>query len=126
MPLPFARTASQTRPTFSRDFAGLKTLDHGVGPAITFTRGSDATYFNAAGTLTTATTNEPRFDHSIGLRGAILGASHRGGQNQQNADELVACYWRTKRKRSCYWNRGWHVVCRYSACRNNNRVIDWY
>lgn len=63
MALPFARSVAQTRPTFSRDFAGLKTLDHGAGPAITFTRGSNATFFNAAGTLTTATTNEPRFDH---------------------------------------------------------------
>lgn len=72
MPVPFARSASQTRPTFSRDFAGLKTLDHGAGPAIAFTRGSNATYFNAAGTLTTATTNEPRFDHNPST-GASLG-----------------------------------------------------
>ena len=63
MPLPFSRRASQTAPSFSRDFAGLKTLDHGVGPAITFTRASNATYFDAAGTLQTAANDTPRFDH---------------------------------------------------------------
>jgi len=50
-------------PTFQRDFAGLKTLDHGTGPAITFTRNSNATYFDATGTLQTAGSNVPRFDH---------------------------------------------------------------
>lgn len=50
-------------PTFERDFAGVKTLDHGVGPAITFTRASNATYFDANGTLQTAGSNVPRFDH---------------------------------------------------------------
>ena len=63
MPLPFSRRATQTAPSFSRDFAGLKTLDHGVGPAITFTRASNATYFDASGTLQTASDNTPRFDH---------------------------------------------------------------
>jgi hypothetical protein len=63
MPLPFSRRASQTAPSFSRDFAGLKTLDHGVGPAITFTRASNATFFDANGTLQTAGSNVPRFDH---------------------------------------------------------------
>jgi hypothetical protein len=50
-------------PSFQRDFASLKTLDHGTGPNITFTRASDATYFDADGVLQTATTNTPRFDH---------------------------------------------------------------
>jgi hypothetical protein len=63
VPLPFSRRALQTAPSFSRDFAGLKTLDHGVGPAITFTRASNATYFDANGTLQTAANDTPRFDH---------------------------------------------------------------
>jgi hypothetical protein len=72
MPLPFSRRASQTAPSFSRDFAGLKTLDHGVGPAITFTRASDATFFDASGTLQTASNNAPRFDHSGGSSLGLL------------------------------------------------------
>jgi len=72
MPVPFARSASQTRPTFSRDFAGLKTLDHGAGPAIAFTRGSNATYFDANGVLQTASNDAPRFDHNPST-GASLG-----------------------------------------------------
>lgn len=64
MPLPFQRRGgAQLRPTFSRDFAGLKTLDHGVGPAITFTRASNATYFDVNGVLQTASNDQPRFDH---------------------------------------------------------------
>ena len=48
-----------------RDFATLKNLnDHGTGPAITFTRASGATYFDANGELQTAAEDEPRFDHS--------------------------------------------------------------
>ena len=50
-------------PSFSRDFATVKTLNHGIGPDITFTRTETATYFDSAGVLTTATANEPRFDH---------------------------------------------------------------
>jgi hypothetical protein len=53
-------------PTFQRDFAGVKTLDHGTGPAITFTRASNATFFDANGTLQTAANDTPRFDHSGG------------------------------------------------------------
>jgi hypothetical protein len=71
MPLPFSRRALQTAPSFSRDFAGLKTLDHGVGPAITFTRASNATFFDASGTLQTAANDTPRFDHSA--TGSSLG-----------------------------------------------------
>jgi hypothetical protein len=56
--------AAIVRPTFSRDFAGEKTLNNGTGPAITFTRASDATYFDANDTLQTAGSNVPRFDHS--------------------------------------------------------------
>jgi hypothetical protein len=72
MPLPFSRRALQTAPSFSRDFAGLKTLDHGVGPAITFTRASNATFFDASGTLQTAANDTPRFDHDPAT-GASLG-----------------------------------------------------
>ena len=55
--------AAIARPTFSRDFAGEKTLDNGTGPAITFTRASNATFFDASGTLQTASNNVARFDH---------------------------------------------------------------
>jgi hypothetical protein len=58
-------------PSFQRDFASLKTLDHGTGPAITFTRASNATYFDADGVLQTASNNVPRFDHSA--TGSSLG-----------------------------------------------------
>jgi len=58
--------------TFYRNFAQLKTLNHGIGPAIDFTRASDATYFDADGTLQTATTNAPRFDHSGGTSLGLL------------------------------------------------------
>jgi len=55
--------SSTSIPSFSRDFATVKTLNHGIGPDITFTRTGTATYFNSSGVLTTATANEPRFDH---------------------------------------------------------------
>ena len=55
--------AAIARPTFSRDFAGEKTLNNGTGPAITFTRASNATFFDANGTLQTASNDTPRFDH---------------------------------------------------------------
>jgi len=55
--------AAIVRPSFSRDFAGEKTLNNGTGPAITFTRASNATFFDADGVLQTATTDAPRFDH---------------------------------------------------------------
>ena len=55
--------SSTSIPSFSRDFVTVKTLNHGIGPDITFTRTGTATYFNSSGVLTTATANEPRFDH---------------------------------------------------------------
>jgi hypothetical protein len=55
--------AAIARPTFSRDFAGERTLNNGTGPAITFTRASNATYFDASGVLQTASNDTPRFDH---------------------------------------------------------------
>jgi hypothetical protein len=59
-------------PSFQRDFASVKTLDHGTGPAITFTRASGATYFDADGVLQTAANDTPRFDHDPAT-GASLG-----------------------------------------------------
>ena len=62
-------------PTFFRDFATNKTLDHGFGPSITFTRTGTATYFDSNGTLTTATANTPRFDHdpvTLASRGLLI------------------------------------------------------
>ena len=54
----------QPNPTFYRDFATFKTLNHGEGPNINFTRGTSATYFDSAGVLQMANINEPRFDHN--------------------------------------------------------------
>jgi hypothetical protein len=72
VPLPFSRNSAAARPTFSRDFAGVKTLDHGVGPAITFTRADAttcATFFDANGVLQLAAANVPRFDHDPATAG---------------------------------------------------------
>jgi hypothetical protein len=49
--------------SFYRNFVGRKTLNHGFGPPITFTRASIGTFFDANGTLQTATSDTPRFDH---------------------------------------------------------------
>jgi len=66
-------------PSFQRDFASLKTLDHGTGPAITFTRASGATYFDADGVLQTAANDTPRFDHDP-LNGNSLGLLVEGAR----------------------------------------------
>jgi hypothetical protein len=59
--LGFPRSVFPTgEPTLNFQFAGSTTLD----PLITFTRASTATYFNSAGTLTTAAVNEARFDYN--------------------------------------------------------------
>lgn len=47
------------RPTLLLDFVNSSRID----PRITFTRASTATYFDATGTLQTATTDVPRFDY---------------------------------------------------------------
>jgi|LakMenEpi03Aug12_release.lakeMendotaPanAssembly.Ray.scaffolds.fasta_scaffold13468_11 hypothetical protein len=67
-----AGSGAIVRPTFSRDFAGEKTLNNGTGPAIAFTRASDATYFDADGVLQTASSDTPRFDHSGGSSLGLL------------------------------------------------------
>jgi hypothetical protein len=54
---------SNRKPTFYRDFLRIKSLNHGIGPDITFTRTGTATFFNSSGVLTTSTANTPRFDH---------------------------------------------------------------
>jgi hypothetical protein len=98
MPLPFSRRASQTAPSFSRDFAGLKTLDHGVGPAITFTRASNATFFDANGTLQTAANAAPRFDHDP----ATAGNPSRGLLIEEARTNL---YQRSAEFDNAYWNK---------------------
>ena len=53
-------------PTFYRNFARYKTLNHGdslSGTSITFTRASSATYFDSNGVMQVANIDEPRFDH---------------------------------------------------------------
>ena len=47
-------------PTLQFNFRNTSTLS----PLITFTRASNATYFDSTGTLQTATSNTPRFDYS--------------------------------------------------------------
>jgi hypothetical protein len=60
-------------PSFQRDFASLKTLDHGTGPNIDFERLSGATYFDADGVLQTAANDVPRFDHDPATGASSLG-----------------------------------------------------
>jgi hypothetical protein len=96
MPLPFSRRALQTAPSFSRDFAGLKTLDHGVGPAIKFERASNATFFDANGTLQTASNDTPRFDHSGGSSLGLLIEEARTNLFERSA-ELDNAYWNKTR-----------------------------
>jgi len=95
VPLPFRKTVSPTRPSFSRDFAGLKTLDHGVGPAITFTRASGATFFDANGTLQTASNNAPRFDHSGGSSLGLLIEEARTNLLERSAEFTDASWAKT-------------------------------
>ena len=44
-------------PSFARDFAATKALNNGIGPAISFSRGSNATYFDANGVIQYAPNN---------------------------------------------------------------------
>ena len=91
--------AAIVRPTFSRDFAGEKTLNNGTGPAIAFTRADAttcATFFDANGVLQTAAANVPRFDHDPATagnpsRGLLIEESR---QNLlQRSEEFDNAYW---------------------------------
>jgi hypothetical protein len=89
--------AAIVRPTFSRDFAGEKTLNNGTGPAIAFTRADAttcATFFDANGVLQTAAANVPRFDHDPATgasRGLLIEESR---QNLlQRSEEFGNAYW---------------------------------
>jgi hypothetical protein len=83
-------------PSFQRDFASLKTLDHGTGPAITFTRASNATYFDANGVLQTAANDVPRFDHdpATGASRGLLIEESRTNLLERSA-EFDDAYWST-------------------------------
>jgi hypothetical protein len=85
--------AAIARPTFSRDFAGEKTLNNGTGPAITFTRASNATYFDANGTLQTAANDAPRFDHDPATgasRGLLIEEARTNSIRNSQAGGAVA------------------------------------
>jgi hypothetical protein len=52
--------AAQAVPSLDLNFAATKT----VGPLVTFTRASSATFIDSDGLIKTAAINEPRFDHN--------------------------------------------------------------
>lgn len=78
-PTIYASSGAFARPSFSRDFATTKLLNEGVGPAITFTRGSVGTFFDSAGTIQTADADTPRFDHDPAT-GVCLGLLIEGAR----------------------------------------------
>ena len=81
-------------PSFQRDFASVKTLDHGTGPAITFTRASGATYFDVNGVLQTAVNDVARFDHDPATgasRGLLIEEARTN--NVQRSAEFDNAYW---------------------------------
>ena len=86
--------AAIVRPTFSRDFAGEKSLNNGTGPAITFTRASNATFFDASGVLQTASNDAPRFDHdpATGASRGLLIEEARTNLLERSA-EFDNAYW---------------------------------
>lgn len=68
---PQASLSAIRGPSLSLVFAGASALD----PRITFTRNSNATYFNSSGTLTVASANTPRFDYdpvTLAARGLLI------------------------------------------------------
>lgn len=85
--------AAIVRPTFSRDFAGEKTLNNGTGPAITFTRASGGTYFDSNGVLQTASNDVPRFDHNPATgasRGLLIEEARTNSVRNSQAGGAVA------------------------------------
>jgi len=116
MPLPFSRRALQTAPSFSRDFAGLKTLDHGVGPAITFTRASNATFFDASGALQTAANDTPRFDHD-----PATGNASRGLLIEEARTNLYA---RSAEFDNAYWTKQALLAFGSGSTANNHVAPD--
>lgn len=79
--------------TFYRDFAQLKSLNHGIGPAITFTRASNATYFDVNGVLQTASNDAPRFDHDPATgasRGLLIEEARTNSIRNSQAGGAVA------------------------------------
>jgi len=69
--VPFVAGGGGPVPALSLDFMTPGTLN----PAITFTRASTATYFDAAGVMQTAAVNAPRWDYdpaTLQLRGLLL------------------------------------------------------
>jgi hypothetical protein len=77
--------AAIVRPTFSRDFAGEKTLNNGTGPAITFTRGTNATFFDANGTLRFAPHNAIRNSQAGGSTNGVIGVTGIAPTNWQTS-----------------------------------------
>lgn len=62
-------------PSLLRDWTTYQTLDHLVGPAIEFTRGSTATFTGSNGLIQSAATNAPRFDYdpvTLACRGLLI------------------------------------------------------
>lgn len=57
------RGATSILPPPSMDFRFAANKAFPGAPSITFSRGSSGTYFDKSGTIQTATTNAPRFDH---------------------------------------------------------------
>ncbi len=90
--------------SFYRNFVSKKTLNHGIGSAINFTRASNATFFDADGTLKIAGTNVPRFDHdpATGESRGLLVEESRTNLFARSAD-FDNAYW-TKVESSTHAN----------------------
>jgi hypothetical protein len=76
--------AAQAVPSLDLNFAATKNL----GPLVTFTRASSATYVGSDGLIKTATTNEPRFDHNptTGESLGLLVEEQRSNQHLQSGN----------------------------------------
>jgi hypothetical protein len=84
--------------SFYRNFVSKKTLNHGIGSAINFTRASNATFFDADGTLKIAGTNVPRFDHDpvTGESRGLLIEEARTNSLQRSAELDDAAWSKTR------------------------------